>query len=315
VGGRIVAQNFNKSLRGSAMQKSIITLSTLVLALVFFVGSAMAGASAKFAAAWSNTAKLESVVTVSGDADDVVTQSKNGWTIATIKVPQDKELLVGLSAEIGLVTDTSVKGRNGGSAKAEAGAQAYVNIYAVPTGYDGEFPVPASAVHALPYQVMLTERIQALSATLGGVIQSCEDTTGGLYYPAEGAPIAPGEPGYVDTPDGVINIALECLVTDEEIGLMLDTTAAHHFNFILPNMDAGEYDIVAIFSTGARAEIDICDDATDWCLAMFDADGEASASATASAIINKYVMTVQQVRAVNSDLFTEDTIIEIVPEP
>ncbi len=293
------------------MKKSIITLSTLVLALVFFVGSAMAGPSAKFAAAWSNTPKLESVVTVSGDADDVVTQSKNGWTIATIKVPQGKELLVGLSAEIGLVTDTSIRGKNGGSAKSEADAEAFVNIYAVPTGYDGEFPVVGE--HALPGKVMLSKRVQTLNATLAGVIQSCEDTTGGLYYPPEGGdPIAPGEPGYVDTPDGVIDIVLECVVNDEEIGLILDTTAAHHFNFILPNMNAGEYDIVAIFSTGARAEIDICDDATDWCLDLFDADGEASASATASAIINKYVMTVQQVRAVNSDLFTEDAIIEII---
>ncbi len=287
------------------MKKSIITGSTLVLALAFFVGSAMAGPAAKFAAAWSNTPKLESVVTVSGDADDVVTQSKNGWTIATIKVPQDKELLVGLSAEIGLVTDTSVRGKNGGSAKAEADAEAFVNIYAVPTGYEGG---PIVGERALPGQVMLSKRIQTLSATLGGVIQSCEDTTGGEDVNG----LLPGDEGYIDTPDGVIDIALECLVTDEEIGLALDTTAAHHFNFILPNMNAGEYDIVAIFSTGARAEIDICDDETDWCLAMFDADGEASASATASAIINKYVMTVQQVRAVNSDLFTEDAIIEII---
>jgi hypothetical protein len=287
------------------MKKSIITGSTLVLALAFFVGSAMAGPAAKFAAAWSNTPKLESVVTVSGDADDVVTQSKNGWTIATIKVPQDKELLVGLSAEIGLVTDTSVRGKNGGSAKAEADAEAFVNIYAVPTGYEGG---PIVGERALPGQVMLSKRIQTLSATLGGVIQSCEDTTGGEDVNG----LLPGDEGYIDTPDGVIDIALECLVTDEEIGLALDTTAAHHFNFILPNMNAGEYDIVAIFSTGARTEIDICDDATDWCLDLFDADGEASASATASAIINKYVMTVQQVRAVNSDLFTEDAIIEII---
>jgi hypothetical protein len=33
------------------------------------------------------------------------------------------------------------------------------------------------------------------------------------------------------------DVATECTVSDEEIGLMLDTLASHHFNFVLPNMD------------------------------------------------------------------------------
>ena len=56
---------------------------------------------------------------------------------------------------------------------------------------------------------------------------------------------------------------IHCLVTDEAIGLLLDTTAAHHFNFVLPDMDQGEYEIKAFFTTGARAEVDICDSALD----------------------------------------------------
>lgn len=310
------------------MKKSIITGSTLVLSLAFFVGSAMAGPSAKFAAIWSNTPSLVSMVNIQ-DAevdtgiDPLVTDSKNGYKFATIKVPQGKELLVGLSAEIGLVTDTSVKGREGGSAKALAGAEAFVNIYAVPTGtYDGT--VNPGGTHAIPRQVMLSSRVQELTATLGGVFD-CSDT--GTITTVDGECTetcfdfcGPGnievacdsvDPLAVSCADDDINIACECGYTDEQIGLMLDTTAAHHFNFILPNMDAGEYDIVAIFSTGARAEIDICDSASDWCGDMYDADGWVSASAYAKAVINKYVMTVQQVRAINSDLFTED-VIEII---
>ena len=268
----------------------------------------MAGPSAKFAAVWSDTPALASVADIQdAEADQVVIDSKNGYTMATIKVPQDKELLVGVSAEIGLVTDTSIKGRNGGSAKALADAEAFVNIFAVPTEtYDGTTD-PAGSKAAAPGQVMLSKRIQELSATLGGVIQSCEDTTGGEDINGK----LPGDVGYIPTPDGKIDIALECLVTNEEIGLLLNTTAAHHFNFILPNMDAGEYDIVAVFSTGARAEVNICDSDQDYCGDMYDPDGWVSASAYAKAIINKTMVTIQQVRAVKGDA-TAVTIIEII---
>lgn len=53
--------------------------------------------------------------------------AKEGHTLATIKVPQDKELLVGVSAEIGLVTFGSGKGRYGGSGQANRGSSNYRN--------------------------------------------------------------------------------------------------------------------------------------------------------------------------------------------
>ena len=91
----------------------------------------------------------------------------SGYTLATIKVPQGKELLIGVSAEIGLVTDTSVKGKNGGGARAIAGGEAYVTVFAVPR--DG-----GDSVKAAPGKIMLSKRVQELDATLGGVIQSCQ---------------------------------------------------------------------------------------------------------------------------------------------
>jgi hypothetical protein len=256
--------------KGINMKMKKITYAIAALGIsTFAAGSAMAGASAKFAATWTNTPALASVAVISdATVDTVVIDTKSGYTLATIKVPQDKELLVGISAEIGLVTYGSVKGKNGGSAKAIADAEAYVTVFAVPKAGGAD-------ITAAPGQIILSKRVQELSATLGGVIQECTD--GDL--------------------DETIAIADDCIVTDEEIGLLQDTTAAHHFNFVLPNMDQGEYDIMAVFTTGARAEVDICDSAMDYCGDIYDAQGTVSASATAKAVVNKTMLTVQQVRA------------------
>jgi len=262
-------------------------LASAGIGLAFLAtGSAIAGPSAKFAATWTDTPALVSMVEITDAVADTgpLVDSHDGYTLATIKVPQDKELLVGVSAEIGLVTFGSVKGKNGGGAKSVADAEAYVNIFAVPTGSYDLTTNPAGSVLAAPGQIMLSRRVQELSATLGGVIQSCTDA---ITEDTDGDGIA-------DAPDGTINVATECVVTDEEISLLLDTTAAHHFNFVLPNLDQGEYDIVAVFTTGARAEVDICDEGE---ACAYDPEGTVSASARAKAVINKTMLTVQQVRA------------------
>jgi hypothetical protein len=275
------------------MNKSAIAIATMGIT-AFASQAAMAAGSAKFAATWTDSPALASMVQISdATVDTVLVDSKNGYTLATIKVPQDKELLVGVSAEIGLVTYGSVKGKNGGSAKSLADAKAYVNIFAVPTGSYDQTTNPVGSIQAPPGQIMLSKRIQELSATLGGVIQSCTDS---LTEDTDGDGIA-------DATDGTIDIATECTVTDEEIGLLQDTTAAHHFNLVLPNMDQGEYDIVAVFTTGARAQVDICD-LGDNC--AYDPEGTVSASAEAKAVINKTMLTVQQVRATKGGLIDTD---------
>ena len=268
-------------------KKFVFALAGICL-LFFVTGPAMAGPpSAKFAATWTTKPGLESVVIITdANTDTVLVDSNTGYTLATIKVPQDKELLIGVSAEIGLVTDTSVKGKNGGAARAIADGEAFVTVFAVPQ--DG-----GNSVEAKPGQIMLSKRVQELDATLGGVIQSCavtcveDETTGEIVC------------------DDIV-IADDCVVTDEEIGLLQDTTAAHHFNFVLPNMNQGVYDIKAVFTTGARAEVDICDSGE---ACSYDPEGTVTGSAEAKAIINKTMLTVQQVRAAKDGL-QETEIIE-----
>ena len=93
------------------MKKVTCTLAALGIS-AFAAEAAMAGASAKFAATYTDSPALSSVAVITDStADAVVVDSKDGYTMATIKVPQDKELLVGVSAEISLGTYGSVKGK------------------------------------------------------------------------------------------------------------------------------------------------------------------------------------------------------------
>jgi hypothetical protein len=250
-------------------------LSALVSASVLVSGAAMAGPSAKFAAVYGNDGPYVVSMAVIEDAtqDTVASDSNTGYTFATIKVPQDKELLIGLSAEVALTTDTSIKGKNGGTARAIADAGAYVRICALHAG------TSEVAACAMPGPVTLSKRVQELYATLGGVIESCEDLND----------------------DGVIDVKTECEVSDEEIGLMLDTLASHHFNFVLPDMDQGEYDITAYFMTSADVAVDIDE------VSVVEG-GEVSGSAFAKAFIGSYMMTVQQVRAVKGSILDIDII-------
>jgi len=263
-------------------KKFMIALAGICL-LFLVAGPVMAAGvpSAKFAAFWTDEPGLAAVVNITDAiADTVAAQRRNGYTLATIKVPQAKELLVGVSAEIGLVTFTGVKGRNGGTASSLAGGIAFVTVAAVPRD------VTQQSIVAAPGQIILSKRVQELTATLGGVIQSCPVTCAPGIDPVTGFPTVVCEN---------IDIAEDCEVTDEQIALLLNTTAAHHFNFVLPDVPVGVYDIKAFFTTGARAKVDICDDGDTWC--TYDAEGTVSASANAKAVINKTMLTVQSVRA------------------
>lgn len=254
----------------NAMKKCI---TTFTITSVLFAAFAMASPSAKFAATYSYGPSLGSVAVITDSDEDAIDFDLSaGFTLATIKVPQDKELLVGVSANIGLVTDTSIKGKNGGAARSIAGAGAAVVVFAVPVaGSHG------SAALAEPGPVVLSARVQVLDAALGGVIESCTDADG----------------------NGTIDVKTECMVSDEEIGLILGTLAAHHFNFVLPNMDQGEYNLVAFFVTGALAEVDIV---------SVSEYASVTASAFASAFIGKTMVTVQQVRAIKGGVIEADIV-------
>lgn len=124
-----------------------------------------------------------------------------------------KDLIVGLSFETNLFTETVVRSKGGTKDSSTASAAIRMKVFV-----DGEMIQPG--------EVVFDKRHQELWAQLGGVLD-CQDTVDadGVY-------------------DGIISFD-ECDLTEEEIGLILDTTAAHSFNFLAYNIGSGSHLIEA----------------------------------------------------------------------
>lgn len=145
----------------------------------------------------SATAFAEPASTFSGavngglDLSVVATDSENAGyaTIfeSALKVPgSKKDLLIGVSLQSSLLTDTLAKGKNGSTDSQTACASVDVTVL-----IDG--------MEAAPGPVRFEHRCQTLNTVLGGVIDSCTDGSGGGVL------------------DGTIDVDVECTVTDEEI--------------------------------------------------------------------------------------------------
>jgi hypothetical protein len=200
---------------------------------------AFAGPSSKFAAAASNVTLIPMSV---GSVPWKTVLS------TSIKTPNKKDLLIGASFETALYTQTQVKGKNGSTDTASASATLGVRLL-----IDGVANV------AYPNWVVYDKRAQTLSATLGGVISSCQDLNG----------------------DGVITVGTECVVTDEMIELILETMAAHHYNFIVANLSPGTHTVEV------QVRIDT-------------ADGAGAGTASAMAGVGRGSLSVEEVRATNA---------------
>jgi len=127
-----------------------------------------------------------------------------------LKTPNQKDLFIGVALEVGLLTDTLVKSKNGISdtSMASAGVEVQVLIDGVP---------------ALPGTVVFGRRTQTLTATFEGLIDGCLT---------------------LNTNTGSIVIDTNC-VTPESLGLVLDTMNANSFNFVVADLTAGVHAIQA----------------------------------------------------------------------
>jgi hypothetical protein len=241
--------------------------------------------SSKFTAAYSDTPRVLQSCAFA-DTSDLLDgtdlsacssgiDSNVGYTFATLRVPQDSEILIDLSAQVELFTSTQVEGKRGSKSTAVADAEGGVMLFACPEGFSGTTLSAYDACEiAAPGYVTLNQREQTLSAVLGGIIEECSFSA-----------------------DDLANIEFDlsdCEVARESISLALNTLSAHSFQFILTNVDSGDYEIRAVFFTRAEAEaFASCPEDSPYCL-----DGDGQAAAVSQAFIGKYVLTAQQVRAV-----------------
>ena len=160
------------------------------------------------AAAYTNdgTAVIGAAAAVAGVTNSAGYTKVLTSTISNSGTPKD--LVIGLSFETSLFTKTVVLSKGG--TKSTAVADAEIEMY-----------VTVDGAMAQPGTVTFDKRRQELWASLGGVV-TCSDVNG----------------------DGVISFD-ECSLTDEEIGLILDTKAAHSFNFLAFNIGSGSHTITA----------------------------------------------------------------------
>ena len=179
---------------------------------------------------------------------NVLNQTSLGWTTIlsnTIKTANQKDLFIDVSLETGLYTQTEVKSRgNKDTSSAEATIKVQVLVDGVP---------------AYPGDVVFDRRAQTLSATLGGILENCTDSNG----------------------DGDIDLN-DCTLAPEEIELILDTMAAHSFNFIMDDLRPGEHtvEVQAMISTSSSS---------------------GAGSASANATIGNGSVTVEEVRLIKDE--------------
>lgn len=186
----------------------------------------------------------------------VNTTTNQDWTTilnTSLHTSQQKDLVMGVSLETGLFTRTLVKSRGGTQDTSYAEANIQVRVL-VDAG-------TANERMAEPGIVTFDKRYQELMAKLSGVL-TCTDTNG----------------------DGIIQYA-ECVLTDEEIQLILDTLAAHSFNFALDDLGSGSHTV----SVQVRVTTDT---------------GAQAGSSSATGMVGKGSLVVEEVRLVKGSDIT-----------
>jgi hypothetical protein len=132
----------------------------------------------------------------------------NYTTILTQQLKtSNRSLFIDMSLECGLLTKTTVKSKGGNKDTSTASAAVMVRVLV-----DGKV--------AAPGEVTYCQRTQELSATFGGILQSCTDANA----------------------DGTI-LASECEFLDEELSLLLSTMNAGSFNFLTDILTSGVHTV------------------------------------------------------------------------
>lgn len=271
--------------------------ATAALALLATGASAQ---SAKFAATYDTQVRMVSVSVdgsdagcvqlpgdngIAGDDDDVTFCEATPGTfaeaeIASLHVANWKELLMGVSAQVNLVTFTQAKGKNGGgTSTAVAEGTIRVGTLVVPedTGTVGmcnaafaAYDSGAGNAFSAPGPVTFASRRQELSVTVDlDVVGAIDDST-------------------VDD-DLAAMLDIEGSVT---VALGLDTTAAHHFNFVQANLSSGWYDVIACYDATALAEVG-------------GMDIDVDTAAMSKVALGPRIITVQEVRATKDGIINE----------
>jgi hypothetical protein len=248
----------------------------LGVAALTLTGTQAMAASAKFTAAWEKDkvelAEWESAE-YAGSTGTADRQAAAEEVMGTIHVANKKELMIGVSGIANLITFTEAKGKNGGGTSTTvAEGNLALEVRIVPTGADAMCgaALPGYGISGEPGALTFASRRQELSVTVDLDVVAADLTN----------------------QDAVDLAALLDIEGDVTVALGLDTSAAHHFNFVAPDLDQGTYDVVACFTGSASGSV------TTETVDSITTDLGSGYSFVA---IGKRMLTVQEVRAVQDD--------------
>jgi len=250
--------------------KHVIPLAAASAIALFATGAA--AQSAKFAANYgTDTVTLIPLTTLTGSSGSMDLGPVGTELLGKIRAPKGKELLIGVSGVANIVTFTEAKGRNGAgdSTSIAEGTLGLEVRYAPEAAGQSAADVCDYGLIAALGPLTFASRRQQLTVN---VDLNLIDLDGTDEVTADDLGI-----------DGTVTVALG-----------LDTTAAHHFNFVAIDLvESAVYDVAACFTGTGHLEVSSSD------------IQDSNTAKTAVAIAHRMV-TVQEVRAVKGSI--EDTI-------
>jgi hypothetical protein len=233
--------------------------SFVLTVVALFTFSSISAFSQSSKAAWQFK-EVIALTANSGGTEDT------GWVDilqANIKTPNAKEIAIGASLQVGLVTDTTVKSKNGDLDSSAARGKISVRIKLITPNGDTVYAQPSNGadlrgITDIPMAaegVTYADRYQKLAAKFSGLHCTANLTTG----------------------------AVTC-VDPEELQLILQTLSAHHFNFLYANATPGVHQVIV----QARAQ------------AGMELGGTVLGSASAEAFAGAGAVSVESIRLVKA---------------
>jgi hypothetical protein len=198
-------------------------LRVALVALAFGAHGAFAQSTGSFSAAISNVAIIPTTVCNATSTTGPGTCNGTNFLQLQIKTSSGSgtSLLVGGSLETSILTDTSTTGGNG---KQTATAEGSVIVTMLVDGAAAPTVCPSAGCPsgvAYPSRVTYDERLQQLTTNLGNI---CSTTSG-----------------------------VTTCTSPESIELLLSTTSAHGFNFVVPNLSQGTHTVTMNIAVSGSA--------------------------------------------------------------
>lgn len=196
-----------------------MNVSKLVVAVMLLSGTAFAQ-SAKYSLQVADFTLVDTPVVVTSPAE-MEASADYGWTTvlqAPIKTSSQKDLVMGVSLEAGLYTDTTVVSQK--LTRDESVSKATIQVRVLVDGAE-----------AAPGDVTFAQREQGLVAKFGGYMECIDAIT-----------VDTNGDGVADAGDGIIQYS-ECTIYDESLQLWLATLNANAFFFALDDVGTGWHDV------------------------------------------------------------------------